>query len=376
MITKAASVKQQALRSPHQTGPRQTAAKVLFRSLVLVTLILAILEGFARIDNGGDLPVLPYEIIGGVPQLPRNAALDVRFYDSDTVRYVTDDAGLRVHDSGPPKLDARRVFIAGDSQVLGYGFEFDLTFAARVSDVVFGDARGGVILGTPAMDPEILALAVDANRAALPADLPIAALALNLGNDLDEVFSAGGWYRGIDQPRLQSWLLRHSAAYMGFIQRRYANLTDKTLIPGINRIFYSTSPEERVLLLRETVDLMVATLNKIGADQSFIVIIPQDIQVFPQDFQKYRKYFSLPEDYKKWAAFVPQLAREFGLLETYAAMRMKRAGVEVVLLSGLLPAGASPEDYFTRTSHHLLPAAHELIAAEIIARAASGAPPL
>lgn len=362
-----------ATPDPRESETLWAVSKTAVRTILLVAVVLVSLEVGARVANRGNLPILPYKIVAGVPELPRNAVLDVRFSDSASVRYVTDNAGLRVHDSGPPDLEARQVFVAGDSQVLGYGFDFENTFAARVSDAVFGDPRGAVILGAPAMDPEVLARAVAGSRAALPRDLAIAVLALNLGNDLDEVFSAGAWYRGIDQPALQSWLICHSAAYMTYVQRQYAKRANQTLVPGINRVFYTSSPGERVLLVRETVDLMIRTMQEISAAQTFVVVIPQDIQVFPEEFEKYRTYFTQPEDPAAWVDSVPKLAREFGLLETYAASRLKRAGIEVVLLSELLPTEASPEVYFSRTSHHLLPAAHDLIAAEIIARAESDA---
>lgn len=356
----------EAPRDPSRELIRAAPIRLLARTLLLILVFAALAEIGARLGNRFCLPILPYRVVAGVPELPKDDVLCVRFRGEFPVTYRTNSAGFRVDDSAD--ADRARIFIAGDSQVLGYGFHFEDTFAARLSKTLYGDPGEAAILGTPAMDPEMLGHAIRLHRAALPDALPVAVLSLNLANDLDEVFTAGEWYRGTDQPNLQAWLLRNSVAWMTLVQRSFARRVDQVLIPGINRIFYITSAEERVLLMRETVDLLIGSVKDIGATRSFVLLIPQDIQAFPEDFAKYRSYFRDETAFAKWSAAVPGIAREFDLLEDYAASRLERAGMNVVRLSRLFPPDAAAELYLSRTSHHYLPAAHALVADEIARR--------
>jgi len=342
--------------------------RTVCRALLIVVLVVPAVEIAARVMNGGYLPIIPYTIERGVPVLPARAVFDVRFSDGLPVRYVTDRNGFRVGEAGTTSPQPPGVFVAGDSQVLGYGFEFTDTFASIVAEQAFGGAERAAILGPPAMDPEMLEQALAAHRGVLAGGTPLAVVALNLGNDLDEIFTAGSWYRGIDQPWLQGWLIRNSVAYMTYVQHAYARAADHAMVPGINRMFYMTAPEERVLLARETADLLIRASRALGAQDVIVLIVPQDIQVFPADFGKYRKYFADAGDYARWEERVPEVAAGLRALEAYTASRIEAAGLTVIRLSALMPQDADPALYFSRTSHHLMPASHRLIADAILAR--------
>lgn len=318
--------------------------------------------------NSGYLPIIPYTIERGVPTLPASVAFDVQFADDYPVRYATDENGFRISEQETGAKRSPKVFVAGDSQVLGYGFAFSQTFAAIVADSMYGGADRAAILGPPGMDPEILQYAIGADKQAALADTPLAIVSLNLGNDLDEIFTGGSWYRGIDQPQVQGWLLRNSVAYMTYVQRSYAKALDRTLVPGVNRIFYITSPEERVLLARETADLLISAAKSIAARRVIVLIVPQDIQAFPRDFGKYRRYYADADEFARWEARIPDISSGLRVLEAYIASRMEDAGLSVVRVSGLLPANGNPALYFSRTSHHLTPVTHRLIAKELLSR--------
>lgn len=343
-------------------------ARTAFRTVLLVVLIVSGVEIGARVVNDGYLPIVPYTIEGGIPTLARNSSFDVRFAGENPVHYVTDENGFRVSKRPTTEKRPRQVLVAGDSQVLGYGFDFKETFAAIVADEMYGSIDRAAILGPPGMDPEILQYAISAHELRDREDALLVIIALNLGNDLDEIFTGGAWYRGIDQPPVQGWLIRNSAAYMTYVQRSYAKALDKTLVPGINQIFYVTSPEERVLLARETADIFLSILRKIASLKVIILIIPQDIQVFPADFEKYKNHFANIDDYSRWKDRVPVASAGLQVLEAYLASRLEDAGLDVVRASTLLPATSDPALYFSRTSHHLTPAAHRLVAKEILSR--------
>lgn len=342
--------------------------RTAFRCTLLVVIIASMVEIAARMVNSGYLPIIPYTIERGVPTLPANVSFEVQFDDDNPVRYVTDGNGFRISEQETGAKRSPKVFVAGDSQVLGYGFAFSATFAAIVADAMYGGADRAAILGSPGMDPEILQYAIAAHKQVALADTRLAIIALNLGNDLDEIFTGGSWYRGIDQPQVQGWLIRNSVAYMTYVQRSYAKALDRTLVPGVNRIFYVTSPEERVLLARETADVLLSAAKSIAAQRVIVLIVPQDVQVFPGDFGKYRKYFANADEFAGWEARIPDISSGLRVLEAYIASRMEDAGLNVVRVSRLLPANGNPAVYFSRTSHHLTPAAHRLIAKELLSR--------
>lgn len=338
-------------------------------SVFLVAFSAGFIELASRAIHFGKSPLLPYYFERGAALLPSGMDLKASFYGLPENRYVTDAWGARISD---PALASSRpgkgMFVVGDSQVLGYMLDFDDTFASKVAKAALGGPQHARILASPANHPETYSTALEEYAPQGLERQRLAVVGLNLGNDLDEMYSeALNWSRD-SSPPLSRWLLTHSFLYMDWVLFKSHVLQPGEEPLGINRIFYMLAPDERVILARETVRTLDTALRKLPADQVMVLIIPADIQLDPKEFLKYRRYYHCDDEFEPWNAAAGEVGAVMNSLETYIAGQLERKGYRVLRLSQLAAGQNSKSDpLFDKTSHHITARTHGLIANAILA---------
>lgn len=356
------------------TGGEQIVRTV--RRVLLSVLVMAFcavfLELASRLVHRWKAPLLPYSFVRGAALLPPGMDLEASFYGLPANRYITDDWGARIAD---PAVAAERpgqgIFVIGDSQVLGYMLEFDDTFASKVAQAALGDRRRARILAAPADHPETYAEALDAYAPQGLERQRLAVLGLNLGNDLDEMYSEALDWQRESSHGLGRWLSIHSFVYMDWVLFRSHTLQLPEEPLGVNRILYMLASDERIILGREvarTLDEVIR--SRVVADRVLVLIVPTDLQVDPKEFAKYRRYYHSDEEFERWSVNAPEYSAMMNALETYIASQLERRGIEVLRLTSLVETDGHAESLFDRTSHHLTSRSHGLIARAILAPAA------
>jgi hypothetical protein len=340
--------------------------RVLFSAL-LIPFAAGFLELSSRLLHAGKAPLLPYYFAaGGAAFLPSGMDLRASFYGLPPNRYITDDWGARIAD---PALAGQRpghgLFVLGDSQMLGYMLDFEDTFASRVAQS-WGDRRMARILASPTNHPEIYRAAL---RRYAPHGLErqrLAVVGLNLGNDLDEMYSeALNWSR-FPTPASERWLFTHSFTYMDWALFKSHALEPGDEPLGVNRILYMLKPDERIILAREAVRTLDEVIRETPADLVLVLIVPSDIQVDPKQFLKYRRYYHSQAEFDRWNANAGEFSSMMNVLESYLAGQIERHGHRVLRVSQLV-AGNTAEPLFDRTSHHLTARSHQIVADAILA---------
>jgi hypothetical protein len=335
-------------------------------ALALVAVVL-ICELLTRALHLNRLPSLPYLYEDGATVLPANADLTVRTRGYPPNRYVTDGGGARVadraHAATPPRDE---VLVVGDSQALGYMVEFGDTFASRVAAALVHDRAAARMLAAPASHPESFAAAIRRYGAMGLPRQRLVILTLNLGNDLDELFAEPHHFVRERPGALKRWLMSHSFVYMdALLASIRLSVSDKTPA-GLNPILYLLDADERVTLARAAVDAVDRLAPMIPSRQSLILILPQDFQVDPAQFEKYRRYYASGQDFARWHAEIATFSQMLDSLEGYVSAQLERRGHRVLRVSELL-RGRPAQPLFADTSHHLTAAAHALIADAVVA---------
>lgn len=344
----------------------------LRRALLSLFILLAsplFLELASRLVHRGKAPLLPYYFHHGAAFLPGGMDLRSSFYGLPANRYVTDDWGARIAD---PAVARRRpghgVFVLGDSQMLGYMLEFEDTFASRIAAAALGDRRQARILAAPADHPETYAAALASYAPRGLERQRLAVVGLNLGNDLDEMYSeAIDWSRDDSSP-LGRFLTSHSFLYMDGVLVRSHLLEAKDEPLGINRILYMLTSDERIILARETVRTLDEVIARsVVADRVLVVIVPADIQVDPAEFQKYRRFYSTQQEFDRWNAHIAEYSAMMNSLEAYIAGQLAHHGRQVLRVGPLISRRDPSRSLFDRTSHHLTARSHQILAEAILA---------
>ncbi|MDH4185361.1 MAG: hypothetical protein OEV08_00060, partial [Nitrospira sp.] len=111
---------------------RLLSVRGVLRFLVLLIILATGIELVVRIALGWNLPILPYYVQEGVPRLPSNSVMHVKFLGTPEVLYTTDRLGMRIA-KAESDGDQTQLLVIGDSQALGYGLAFEKTFAAHVA---------------------------------------------------------------------------------------------------------------------------------------------------------------------------------------------------------------------------------------------------
>jgi hypothetical protein len=342
-----------------------------------VAVSVGILELVARGIQLNRLPVLPYFYEGGATVLPGDADLDVWFRGYPPTRYVTDGRGARVADRARGAVRPRReLLVLGDSQALGYMLDFQETFASRVAARLTGDSGAARILAAPASTPASLVPALRRYAAGGLERQRLAVVTLNLGNDLDEMYLEARGQLREPAGATRRWLMLHSFLYMDGVLASARLASRNETAAGVNPILYLLQPAERVALARATADGLARLVAEVPADRKLVVVVPQDVQVDPNELQKYQRYYRDAAEWSRWSARRHDVARMMNALEDFICRELAARGQRVIRLSKLAAARRTGAPLFADTSHHMTAAAHELIADAIVAALAAEGEPL
>ena len=363
-------MKERPDRSEPGAAPRRRRRWGFWLSqLAAVLALLAVLEAAVRLAHGGARPSLPHVLErGNIVSLPATVDMRVRLPGSETVRYVTDQAGARV--AGPESMSVvPQVLVAGDSQALGWGVAFEDTFAARLARRLVGDDQAARILAAPATDPDRYRYALA--RASRVQTAPLAALVvvLNLGNDLEEMTLGRRAYR---RQRLQpaaEWLARHSFLYLDASLLLQRLRTDPEQWPGTNLVLPAFTLAERRDLADVTVEVLVAALQAgPPARHRAVVVVPNDYQVEPEAFDKYAPYYPDRTAFDSVRRQVPEMAAEMDALQARIMAQLRARGIIVVDLRALAAAREQRQGLYSTHSHHISAEAHNLLADALAVR--------
>src|ERR1043165_2769038 len=311
--------------------------KAAFRFGGVVCLLLAlcalVAEAASRTIHRHGAPLLPYAFAQHAALLPANLDLYTSFNWLPPNRYITDAGTARI---GNPALadtpPGRGVFVIGDSQMLGYMVDFRQTFPSLLARQLYGSSDNARVLAAPADHPGSYDAMLDhyAGPGTLKPRLLI--VGLNLGNDLDELYGEGLNDSRSRTSALQFWFMRHSYAYMDWILIENHVLRAPPEPPGVNPILYMLTPDERIELARQTIDYIEGILRspRIDAERAVVVITPADYQVDPNEFDKYRQYYTTEAEYERWERNIVAFAAMMNALETYIANDLVKRGHAVV----------------------------------------------
>jgi hypothetical protein len=335
--------------------------------LLVVCALLA--EAASRVIHRRGAPLLPYAFAQHAALLPPRLDMRASFNWLPPNRYMTDAHSARIGNpgiAGQPPYGG--VFAIGDSQMLGYMLDFHDTFASLVARRICGSADNARLLAAPADHPGSYEAMLEQYSRFGVLKPRLLIIGLNLGNDLDELYSEGLSDSSSDTSALQFWLLRHSYAYMDWVLIDNHVLRSPPTPPGVNPIVYMLTPDERIELARQAVDELdrIARSPHIAAQKTMIVITPADYQVDPREFEKYRQFYPTDGGYVKWERNVPAFAAMMNTIETFIANELTRRGYTVVRLSRVVAERPHAQRVFDSWSHHLTAYGHRLLANAVI----------
>jgi len=334
---------------------------------VLVALVLCgvFLEFVSRTVHGWNAPLLPYYFDAGAPTLPRALNINASFRHRPPNSYITDDWSARVYDTSLTHSRMRDgVFVFGDSQMLGFMLEFRDTFASLLAARIAGGPGNARALASPAVHPGHFAAMLNAYAPHGLEPQKVVIAGLNLGNDLDEMYSEAFRWRRAQPGPVRRWLLLHSYIYMDLCLVRDHWLQPGNEPAGVNRILYRLDPDERIILVREAVRKIDAALRSptLHSQKTLVVITPADYQIDAREFHKYRGSYRSDQDFERWEQQIPAFAAMMNALEDYAAAQLTSLGYPVVRFTKVVGPHAIASSLFDTFSHHLTVRGHRLLA--------------
>jgi hypothetical protein len=346
----------------------------VFLILVILTCVLLV-EGVLRIVQLNERPMIPSIVDRfGATRLQPLLNLPVRLPEYQAIRLVTDEAGARVASVAARDGDrSNGVLFVGDSQVLGWGLSFEHTAASRLAGIIGIPQDKIAILAAPAEDPEKeIGWARDYSRRWRQRQR-VEVVALNLGNDLEEIYltrvgtlfpSSGG---------LPAWLSRHSLAYIDLTLLR-ASLQGEQgePHPEVNSAMLWLNEDERKLLAEGAADSVERLFTVLPpADRRIVMVIPQDSQVRIDEFDKYRRYYSDDADFKLHKAAQEVALDRLEIVQQVIVAKLESRGIKVVLVEPALSQAWGRGQLIDTRSHHLMNAGQE-VAARALVPAATG----
>jgi len=350
------------------------AADVVFLAVVLVLAGL-FLEVVARAVQRNTRPMIPFVLdeLGG-PRLEADLDLPVRLVHYNRMQLTTDAIGARVVD--PAAREAARadgILFVGDSQVLGWGLSFGETAAARLAQRLRIPADRVTILAAPSQDPERELNWARAYARAHPQHEHIEVVALNMGNDLDEIYLGRVGMRLPSGGTFTSWLSRHSVAFLDFsLLRRSVSQWQRDEHQEVNYAVLLLNDAERALLAECVVASLDSLLKALPpADQRLILIIPQDTQVALSQFKKYRSLYRTESDYAIHESAQRRAVQRLEALQSDVLQRLKTLGIPAVVVEPALRAALDKPDLIDTHSHHLMARGQD-ITAQVLAKAVEG----
>ena len=336
--------------------------------LVAAAGSLLVLEGASRLVHFGTRPVLPFVTDAGLaPRLPPLFRSDVKSSSGGKFEVCTDSQGMRqaACDSSDGPL---HILAAGDSQALGWGFPFSQTFAARVAFELYGSTSHARILAAGGADVESLRpWALTITRRSADSRTHVNLIAVNLGNDLDELYFGRAAGRVHYLKQTFEWLTTNSYFMLDFIRAKaYVLGDDRRVPPGANPVVFALDDDERTELGRATAQ---ATLKLAKAlpptGRTIVLLIPADYQVDSNQFDKYRGFYASSAQFDSWRLRSIEAARRLDRIEETVSSAVTRKGLEVVSVKALL-VGQAHQDLFDGRSHQLTAKGHELMAQAVL----------
>ncbi len=355
--------------------PRLEAAIGALRTLCLSLLGLLALEGASRVVHLGARPMIPYRTgADGASRMGVLLDTAVTLQGYGRLRYVTDDVGARVA-SVERRATERQgaTLVVGDSQSLGWGQPFEATFASHLAQGLTGDATDAVILASAANDPEASLGWVAEYAQRHPVRHGLALVALNLGNDLDEMYLGRRDVR--TRSPITEWLSSRSFLFLDMaLLRQRAFGETQSMPPGTNPTVFALQPEELRVLVDETAQVLRRSLQALPpAERKAVLIVPNDYQIDLSEMKKYRAAYPDPAVFQGWLDRAPEAAQRLDAVSRHVAERLRQQGILVVESAGALRQAATQARMFDDYSHHLTREGHVVVAATV-RRALEGQP--
>lgn len=352
-------------------------ADLVFLAIVLAGAAL-FLEVVARVIQQNSRPMIPFVLddFGG-PRLQANLDLPVTLPHYKRMQLTTDAIGARVADvAAANQQRADGILFVGDSQVLGWGLSFSDTAAARLAEHMHLPQERVTILAAASQDPERELSWAQAYTRAHTQRQHIEVVALNLGNDLDEMYLGRSSIRFPSGGSLSSWLSHHSVAFLDFgLLRLSLAQWQRDEHQEVNYAMLLLSDAERLLLA----DGVVSSLQKLlqalpPADERVILVIPQDSQVAMSQFQKYRPLYRTDRDYAAHESAQRRAVERLESLQQAVVKRLEAQRLKVVVLEPALRAALGRPNLIDTHSHHLMAAGQEVAAQALAAAVQPTAP--
>lgn len=343
-------------------------ADIVFLVIVL-TLAALFLELVARAVQRNARPMIPFVLddLGG-PRLLPDLDLPVRFSHYERMQLTTDALGARVADKAARAAPRDKgILFVGDSQVLGWGLSFTDTAAARLAQRMQMSADRVTILAAASQDPERELNWAQEYARAHPQRQHIEVVALNMGNDLDEIYLGRGGMRLPSGGSLTSWLSRHSVAWLDFnLVRHWLAQREHDEHLEVNYSMLLLNDAERALLAECVAQSLDALLKALPpADARLILIIPQDSQVALSQFRKYRSLYRTQADYAIHESAQRRAVQRLEALQSDVVARLERQGLSVVVAEPALRAAIGKPDLIDTLSHHLMATGQDIVAQEL-----------
>lgn len=349
-------------------GPVTSIVKRLIFIFAFALVVSLLLEGASRLMHFGVRPMLPFVTDNGLaPRLPPHFGSTVRFPGRGDFEVCTDGMGARQATCDASDAPIRTV-VAGDSQVLGWGFSFSDTFAARVA-LHFGASPPQVrVIAAGGADVESLRpWASDFTKQCGHSRADIKIVAVNLGNDLDEMYFGRATGRIQYLKTAFEWLNSHSYLMLDYtIAKRIFLGEPWGLPPGANPVLFALDDNERTQLALATAEAtsrLAAALPE--SDRSIVVIFPADYQIDIRQFEKYRKFYPSESQFNAWSAHVPEASRRLDQIESVLRARLAASGLTTISLKEILK-GSNIDILVDSSSHHLTVEGHKMVAQAIV----------
>lgn len=352
---------------PHRSG-HGLPWRFLGDFLVAILLACFVLEGGSRLVHWGVRPMLPNVTdASGASLMPGGLDIVVSFSGGGTFEFCSDRDGLRIACGVPVSPPLPRVLAVGDSQTLGWGLNHEQAYGTLVGKAIGFSASQTRAMAVASSDVEtMLPWARDyQNGAHSRPELKL--IAINLGNDLDEMFFSRSSSHLPRFKRASEWLAIHSYFVLDFQVVKEALAPSRPLFPpGTNPVLFSLDGAERM----ELVQAIVASVDKITkalpvSAHTVIVLIPSDYQVAAAEFTKYEKFYPSSAQYVRWAERVAPAAAMLDEIEQGLGIRLRSHGFLVSTPRTALQAHP-PVEVFDRSSHHLTALGHRIVADSIV----------
>ena len=340
-------------------------ADLIFICLVSATAAILV-EGTVRLVQGNARPMIPFVVDRlGATRLAADLDMPIQLPRYARMQLVSDDLGARVASVAAREADRTDgILFVGDSQVLGWGLPFEQTAAARLAGLVGVPLERVAILAAAAEDPERQIGWVEDYARRRPQRQRVEVVALNLGNDLDEIYLSRAGTRFESRGGLTAWLSNHSLAFLDLALLRQAWWAEPDdPHPEVNSAMLRLDGDERNLLAGGVAASLEHLFDALPpSDRRIVVVIPQDSQVDIREFDKYRGYYADEADFNLHKEAQEIAVERLDALQGMVGDRLKATDLNVVPLESALREAWGKADLIDTRSHHLMATGQEIAA--------------